>query len=415
MDRIYTIKLNKSSNTFEGSLLFEGDLNLDVYNPVETLPFYENDNISKVYFTDNKNQPRVINIKDPKVLSEDVDNNYFDFIQPLNYEEVITINKNNIGNGVFPSGTIQYSFTYFNDFLQETNIFYTSPLYFLSPLLRGGSAEEKVTCCFDISLNNLDTRFSNLRVYSIVRTSINAEPIIKKVTDLKIPETGILSFTDNNTTGEIITSTKLLYIGGEPIKAATIANKDNTLFLGNIELLRNPIGNLLVGGNTVKSLLNGGNIYFALNNDTSYKEGILYGTSHYPYNPVSLNKPSTQVKTFKWGETYRFGIQAQHKSGKWSEAIWINDALNNVKPSITPTPVLDTNPQEITIIGSKAYYALSNISLINKLIDEGYVNVRGVYVVPSQEDRTILAQGILNPVVSNYKDRADNSPFCQSS
>ena len=35
----------------------------------------------------------------------------------------------------------------------------------------------------------------------------------------------------------------MLYIGGESIIAGTIAEKDNTLFLGNIELKRDSIPN----------------------------------------------------------------------------------------------------------------------------------------------------------------------------
>lgn len=39
---------------------------------------------------------------------------------------------------------------------------------------------------------------------------------------------------------------------------------------------------------------------------------------------------SYQFKTFKYLEYYRFGIQAQHYTGKWSEPIWINDVRNTV-------------------------------------------------------------------------------------
>nr|DAU83962.1 MAG TPA: stabilization protein [Crassvirales sp.] len=41
------------------------------------------------------------------------------------------------------------------------------------------------------------------------------------------------------------------------------------------------------------------------------------------------------ITTFKYLETYRFGIQFQHRTGKWSEPIWIKDVENTVQPYTT--------------------------------------------------------------------------------
>lgn len=66
-DRIY--KLNKpdeSTSISNGIILFEGDLNFidDGKHLIQTLPFFENENVQKVYWIDGFNQPRVINIAD---------------------------------------------------------------------------------------------------------------------------------------------------------------------------------------------------------------------------------------------------------------------------------------------------------------------------------------------------------------
>ena len=61
-DRIYKIKPPNDSGISDIVKLFEGDLNLNESNLIQTLPFYENDSIQKVYWVDGLNQPRVINI-----------------------------------------------------------------------------------------------------------------------------------------------------------------------------------------------------------------------------------------------------------------------------------------------------------------------------------------------------------------
>ena len=60
MDRIYKLWFDNGNLT--GKLLFKGNLGFDYKHPIETISFYENADIRKVYWTDGINQPRVINI-----------------------------------------------------------------------------------------------------------------------------------------------------------------------------------------------------------------------------------------------------------------------------------------------------------------------------------------------------------------
>jgi len=103
---------------------------MDALHPLETLPFYENDTVQKVYWTDDKNQPRSININDTNINSSKTDT--FDFVKDLSLKEEIIIEKLADNSGIFPMGTIQYSFTYFDKFGVESSVFYTSPLYYNS-------------------------------------------------------------------------------------------------------------------------------------------------------------------------------------------------------------------------------------------------------------------------------------------
>ena len=59
-----------------------------------------------------------------------------------------------------------------------------SSLYYNSNYNRRGSTWEIVNNSFNITIENIDTNFDFLRIYSITRTSIDATPILKRVADI---------------------------------------------------------------------------------------------------------------------------------------------------------------------------------------------------------------------------------------
>lgn len=398
-DRIYKLWFN--GGKLNGKRLFRGQLNFDSSYPIEAISFYENSDIRKVYWTDRLNQPRVINVASADSTISKWNSNSFDFVRKLKLQEEVTIERNIVANGTFTPGVIQYAFTYFNKYGQESNIFYTSPLYYVSYNNRGASPEDKVGNSFTIGISNADTNFDYIRIYSIHRTSIDSTPTCKRVVDISVPTNGNISYTDNGVYGDSIDPTELLYIGGEEVIFGTMAQKDNTLFLGDITLKRKTIDS------TIRNFFRGKTITFTV----SYYDGKTLTApnpaGYYPYsNQLKLN--SFKIKTFKYLETYRFGVQFQHTSGKWSEPIWVNDARNT------------QHIQSSYIRGGSIYlptatYNLSDKSIISRLVSQGYVRVRPVIVYPSLTDRECICQGILCPTVYNVGDRCGNSPFVQSS
>lgn len=396
-DKIYKIKIN--GNNLEGQILFRGNLNFNPKYPIETLVFYENEDIKKVYWTDGLNQPRVINIAAASDVVSKWNTDSFNFVRTLSLNEEITIERNIVANGSFAPGVIQYAFTYFNKYGQESNIFYTSPLYYISYNNRGASPEDKVSNSFNIEVVNVDRRFDYIRIYSIHRTSINATPDVRRVVDLAPPiNIAKVTYTDNGSSGDSVDPTELLYIGGEEVVFGTMTQKDNTLFLGDIETKRKTLDS------AIRSYFKGKSITFSTyNKSISSPEPKGY----YPYsNQLKMN--SYQFKTFKYLEYYRFGIQAQHYTGKWSEPIWINDVRNTVH--------IDTTFYSSNNIGLPvAEFTLDDSTIISRLLDNGYVRVRPVVVYPTINDREAICQGILCPTVYNVSDRYGNSPFAQSS
>lgn len=492
---IYVLeKSKKKSWNLEGKLLYWGNLGFNTEYPLETLVSYESENIQKVYWTDGLNQPRMINIAGNIQTGND---NQFDFIPKLQLKESIQVTKL-LGSGEFSPGVIQYAFTYYNKYGQESNIFYTTPLYYISYNDRGASPEGKVSNSFEIKIANADKNFDYIRVYSIHRTSINATPEVRKVIDL-VPSTvssrraytsyeidlpadkmtmwkwktgaektldqytpsdsgsnskswifstneymsinfgrgyltwpllantsfiitvtngnkasmklingmsmtGVTSesmatYIDNGLSGDTVDPTELLYKGGEEVIFGTMDQKDNTLFLGNIKLKRSSIDD------TIRNYFKEKDINFEVNDYKSLNSPEAKG--YYPYTN-QLKSNSYLFKTFKYLEWYRFGIQAQHYTGKWSEPIWINDAQN--------TAHIDTTfYEEGSIKLPTAYFTLNDTTIINKLLDDGYIRIRPVVVYPTINDREVICQGILCPTVYNVSDRYSNAPFVQSS
>lgn len=396
-------RVEKRGNNFAVTKLYEGDLNMVTESPAQTIGVYENDLVQKVYWVDGVNQPRVINIVADKLLGITPSSSTyatiypkgcFDFIRELWLEEDVEVERTE-GIGQFPTGTIQYAFSYYNKYSQESNIFYTTGLYNTSPIDRGGSPEEVQKNSFNITIKNVETKFQYIRVYSIQRTTLNTTPIVKVVTDLTI-DSNMVSFTDDGMIGYNIDPTRLLYIGGESIIADTITAKDNTLFLGNIKLNRLSIPKALK--TTFKDA------YKTRIHLTSKNVNINYsGELNYHYdNQLKLE----DFTTFKGGETYRLGVQFQHNTGKWSEPVWLGDynITNNYK-SVIDENVLVLNKLQFTLTPQE-------ISTLGKL---GYKKARAMIVLPTINDRNILAQGVVCPTVFSIKDRLNNTPFAQSS
>ena len=402
-DHIY--KMWYKNNLLYGKELFKGDLNLSVKHPLETIPIYENESIQKIYWLDGINQTRVINIALPySERTRKWSSDSFNFVRKLNLLETFTIEKQLNSGGSFNAGVIQYCFTYYDKYMQESNIVMVSPLYYIAFKDRGASPEETVSNSFKITIDNLDHNYDYVRIYSIHRTTTNGEPTCKKLIDLSFNSSVTkLSFIDNGSTGETILPTDLLTVGGEDAVLGTFQQKDNTLFLGNLFLNRKSVPKAIkeqLGGNAII-----GCIY---SSDLVRAKSITLAdpTSFYNYN-IQLNKSANDLKIFKYLETYRLGIQFQHYTGKWSEPIFLNDVKNTLKPT-------GYYHKKTTVSFGQFVYDVPP-SVIVEMASYGYVKIRPVIVYPDNNNKSILCQGFVNPTLFNVGNRNNNAPFVQSS
>lgn len=408
INTIYRIEFN--TDPIKSIILYKGNLNLKINNPIQAIGDYESELIQKVYWIDGHNRPRVINVSKPELLEiKEETNDYskiyndspFDFIPDLNLNETIEVKRLLSGNGIFPAGVIQYAFTYYNKYGQESNIFNTTEQLYISYNDRGGSPEDNISTAFKIHIENTQNNFDYLRIYSIIRTSIDAVPTVKRVADIELKSKPTsIDYIDDGTSGDIVDPTMLLYIGGKDIVAHCIAAKDNTLFLGNIEYNRREITSLETSKGTKLSkaienigiLLGTRDIILTTNKDSS---------NIYKYN----NQLSQNTSTFKIGDYYRLGLQFQYKNGEWSEPVYAGTI-----PMTGSRPNIDNNKLILPIFKTN----LSS-DIIAALSINDYKKVRPVIVLPSINDRQVLAQGIICPTVFSLGNRLSNSPFTQSS
>lgn len=247
---------------FNETILYSGNLNFSLDNPLETLGVYENEDIQKVYWVDGRNQPRVINIKASEEVRVKWTNTSFDFIPELALQESVSIEA--ISNSsLFAPGVIQYAFSYYNKYGQESNIFDVTPLCYIAHKERGASPEEVIKdIAFKIKVDNVDTNFDYIRIYSIHRTSLNAVPTVKRIIDLpvSIPPKKIEvtnSYQDYNLAE---TDTQYIYCTlytGQTHTLSEIINSITPIIVGNVKTweldFTNYIDIVLKRNNEIKS------------------------------------------------------------------------------------------------------------------------------------------------------------------
>lgn len=409
-DYIYQIK--KVNTEWQFELLYIGKLNFSEEYPIEALFNYETKDIQKVYWIDGINQLRCINIaKQPDINNDQ----QFDSVKQLDSLPNVTIERTN--GGSFTAGVIQYYITYFNEFMSESPIVYTSPLLYIAHSDRGATTNGKVSTAFKLSLSNLDRKnWEYIRIYATHRTSLEATPEASVISEIKITDKLSIDFVDFGSNRTSIISSDLYFIGGKPVKAGTMTIKDQVLFLGNLDLeTANQIDY-----KTVQELFDYLRAipdadYFRCDTRKSKKNDLKeYEETYYKYDNQLNNTES--ITHYKYGEKYRFGISIADQWGNWSNPIWIKDAFIEVPPeqidSMTlelPCPQLELN----YIIPGGNY---SGKSLYDVLFTElGVKGIKPLVVFPSLDERKVLAQGVVCPTVYNLKDRKENGPYAQAS
>ena len=386
-DWIIRLDYDEDSEQFNVNLehSYYGDFNFDKDHLIECIPCYESEDIKKIYWIDGLNYPRVINIEHEytDLTLQDwfhLDHDPFCFYQEIQNgtTDTLSVSKSHVG-GLFYAGVMQYAMSFYNRNAQETPIVYVTPLEYVAHKDRGEAPNKQLGCAFKVSVTIGEDdykRFEYVRIYSIYRTSENGAPQVKVIRDIKcsdMTKSGnnyITSFTDTNEQGYDFDAYRLL-VNSDHIIPSAIGFKDQKMFLGNYQSTIN-IQNKLI----YESIL-----WFT---DDSKK--VRYRHANYDnrrwYDYINqLEEDSQTIRTFKYNEYYKFGLQFQDKFGQWSDIFIIGSGASRN----TEHPVFDYTDYDgwVFLPYAKTSRTLGDIKTILGDAASEYVNVRPVVSYPT--------------------------------
>lgn len=419
--------------------LFAGDLNFSTENPIESVVYFETDDIQKIYWVDGRNVLRSMNFMEKGYVDGsskfkirwDGDNTFFDSNRPAKFRAEAIVTKDDAGN-TRANGVVQYFLTYFNKFGQETGIVWSSDLIYLTPSNRGGAADgtnnNKVILTF--KENTLDTSFTHFRIYSLFRSSYDGETSAFLVREQETTDKTI-TITDDGAHLVAEDVMRFLYLGSQPVVAGTLAHKDQTLFIGDLKKIGKQFydelraciqANMFVSGSTWESSA----IEFVYSNDSSTGTNnkpevadipYVSKVGNYPYES-QLELSSSQIMTFKAGEKYRFALKFRLHDGTETEAFWIGDKINGPSlsdPTLNPKyPITDVVNNVIKRVCVRCILPSALVTLLKS--KKGYfASVQLMIAEATDADRSVKAQGVVNPTMFNVFERYSNRIYAMPS
>lgn len=424
-------------------LLYLSDLSWTTENLIQLLYNYENSIIEKVYFADGENQLRFMNIRQSKENGDlfnliDVPSSSINTVSEysLSQPEINTVT----GGGSHTAGMIQYAYNLYVLNGSQTTI---SPLSELQSLdkgvgLGGGEVNESVGRTVIVNVDDIDPDFTHIRLYAIKYTSYNQAPEVSLIADREIDNFDSLSYYDDGSVISTISLTEFLFLGSNPIIPRHIESKDSRLFAinikekefevdidtrvyghttgGAVKIWQNVelVGGLLSGEELTVSTStydvpekhDAVNRDYDLYNRTSSSSEFGAEGKYFKLivnQSASLTEEEVVNKQFlKDREIYRFGIVFYNDLGQKSSPKWLCDLK-------APEGNLEGNYNTITFEIKSAFTTwLNSTSFEENQKPVGYKIVRADRTLA---DRTILTQGMINPMVVNYKhDRKEGSP-----
>lgn len=446
---------------FNLKLLYLRNLNFNTSSPIQCINNYENNIIDKIYWVDGKEQLRTINIKH-SIENGDIENLIdlysasINVISDINFNDII-IEDISYG-GKHTSGMIQYAYSYYKINGSESLI---SPLSNLIPLgksnIEGGNINEVVGTIPKLVISNLDSRFTNLKIYSIKYTSLNELPEVNVIVDRNVTGLNDFVYFDD---GNILYSSTLETIAinnSNLIIPKHIESKNNRLFAFNY---KNKVFKLDQNKNNLDCRA----YSFPINSDETkvysniidYDEDTETTTGTYDlitynnnilnpnfleYNHSSINgnyklnkyQPNSnilggegyylkyeiirtlenknnvyQYRFFKDNELYRIGLQFYNKYGIKSTPNWIADF---VVTSDTDEHNLSGNYAGINIYLKPEFFVWLNTSSNfldeNGQYDDFYkpVGFKLIRADRTESDKTIKDQGIINGMICSSSEK----------
>jgi hypothetical protein len=222
-------------------LLFAGTMNLSLANKMEATSFYINSEHGKVYFTDEYNPLRSLDVLDINSRATKVSD--LDVIPSIELSKPIITDV--LPGGTLMSGKVQYAYQLYDKYGAETIISPISSSVNLSSSgdgnpntkrFLGSPPDENTFKAVSVTVPLIDPNFDYIRLFSIHFEDENISPRINILVDKKVRNSDSITIIDDgaNYIGTI-TLQELRNFERILFSAKTLATKDNRLICANIE------------------------------------------------------------------------------------------------------------------------------------------------------------------------------------
>lgn len=424
-------KINHSD--FDITLLYLRDLELSTKFPVQILNNFENQNIDKIYWVDSQNQMRFINLKH-SIQNQDIEelidlpSTVINMVGQYNLTQPIISQLLTGGNHT--AGVIQYAYNLYRLNSSQTKLSPISELVALdNDTLGGGNVNDIVSTLPVIKIENIDSSYTNIKVYSIKYTSYNETPVISLIEDRSIPSNGTVDVYDDGSAISTLSLEEFLFLGSDIVIPKHINTKDNRLFLANYKEINFDVSldtraysfkndlSCIVYDNI---FLDGDNIswqnqrvitntftddpldkFDSINLDyDSYRfqyDGITEGGEgkYLKYELLQTDEYDPDAKYLKDEEIYRIGIEFYNNYGQYSLPKWIADFK-------TRKGNLEGNFNILKTTLKPEFFTWLNITDFQNEYNKptGY---RILIAERTSNDKTVVAHGILSTMMINDK------------
>ena len=218
------------------------DLGMKIDETVRVEAIVENGCISRIYWTDNKNPLRTLNINQErldKLSIESLD------ITPLMSPSQPVLHSTISGS--LPVGVYQYTYKYISENGGETtfsplsNLYHVSDKAFGSSVTYGGGPKGNIgTQGFNINIYDVDPNFDYVELYALFYEDLNNAPRVSVVSRVLITNSSEVSFSHVGWNNELDNGLEEVLIDTNTWDICKdIAIKDNILFAANLKQKKN--------------------------------------------------------------------------------------------------------------------------------------------------------------------------------
>ena len=246
--QIWKLTYNKSTFVATLTLIYNAQLNFTTQHPIPPTAItgrYETINIQRIYWSDNFNSPRNINVADPNLFALDptLINNQpnldlsIPILNRINYNGNLLVGVYQAAYRLSKSGGATTSFSQLsnqvyivNDVNDDSAIDGGLFKDYISDII-GTNSKKSITW----TISNLDTDFDRIELAVVFRETLNGSSTVQIIKDEPINgTTTTITYTGNETDITSISLTELTLSSLNINRVKTLDTKDNRLIYGNI-------------------------------------------------------------------------------------------------------------------------------------------------------------------------------------